>query len=118
MNDSDYTSDTDELFPWNYFDNEQMVTLVRKDLAITLGNLIQHGLVGNQQMLAESNISSSHQRQHQQLTSLSRPGPMTTLINLGLGCFNTRGNGVVIKTQPTHAWELIVYYYDLKVKLQ
>lgn len=115
LNDSDYTSDTEDLCPWNYFDNEQMVTLVRKDLAITLGNLIQHGLVGSHQMLVESNALTSRHPHQQQLTSLARPGPMSTLINLGLGCFNTHGNGTIIKTQPTHSWELILYYYDVKV---
>lgn len=136
LNDSDYTSDNDDAFhserkansaqrrhrPHRYA-YEQMNMLVRKDLAASLRNLIQHGLIGCYQSDASdvyrptglSLCPSSHGGGSGNQALASSSGPVSSLLSMGLGCFSSQNGSALIKKSPSHAWELILYYYDLKV---
>ncbi|KAE8739031.1 hypothetical protein FOCC_FOCC015476 [Frankliniella occidentalis] len=65
--------------------NARITSAVRKKLAMTIKELMEHGLTQNNQNMS--------------------------LVPL-IGCFPVRGPAV--KEKPLHAWELILAYYDLK----
>lgn len=137
FNDSDYTSDNEETFNNDKVIKsvgrinrghhacayEQMITLVRKDLASSLRNLIQHGLIGCYQqesydVYQPSNFSlcpTSHVGGASRNQALASAGAMSSLLSIGLGCFSNQNASTLIKKSPSHAWELLLYYYDLKV---
>lgn len=87
----------------NYYAYEQMTVLVRKELSIALRNLAQHGLVGNTSMEPPPNSMIN--------TALA---PAAGSI-FGFGCFSTKSSTAIIKSRPAHIWEVILYYYDIKV---
>ncbi|CAB3377120.1 Hypothetical predicted protein [Cloeon dipterum] len=80
--DSDYTSDTEDAPA--VLCNEELVTAVRKELAISLRDLIQHGLMPI--------------------------GQSASLVPF-IGCFPPRSHS---SGRMMHAWELILKYYELK----
>lgn len=88
----------------NYFAYEQMTVLVRKHLSIALRNLIQHGLTGG-------NGSFDHHN-----SSLAPSNDAVGSL-FGLGCFSTKSATPIIKSRPAHVWELILYYYEIKVTI-
>ena len=94
-NDSDYTSDSDDeqqsSFGYINHHNERLLTVVRKELAPALRDLLQHGLIGvfSGEMISSSSLFS-------------------------WGCFSTRSHQVA---QSIHAWDVILKYYELKVCL-
>ncbi|XP_059469249.1 RUN domain-containing protein 1 [Neocloeon triangulifer] len=79
---SDYTSDTEDAPV--VMCNEELTTAVRKELAISLRDLIQHGLMPI--------------------------GQSVSLVPF-IGCFPQRSHSA---GKMMHAWELILKYYELK----
>lgn len=97
-NDSDYTSDSDD----NTFtppSSEKMTSIVRKELAVSLRDLLEHGLVDEE---SDSSHGSS---------------VIVTHI-LDWGCFPTRSSHVSndYRRRMT-AWDLILKYYEIKVMI-
>jgi hypothetical protein len=68
-----------------------MTAAVRKELSSALRDLLQHGLAGR--IAVNEGMSPSI---------------------LNWGCFSTRSQLV---PRPMHAWDVIVKYYELKVRL-
>jgi hypothetical protein len=79
--DSDYMSDSESIVQCT----SKLATVVRKNLAVSLQNLLQHGLV---------NVNNS----------LSVVVPFAT-------CFRVKPSP---KSNDMHAWELILKFYDMK----
>ncbi|XP_046407221.1 RUN domain-containing protein 1 isoform X1 [Ischnura elegans] len=80
--DSDYTSDSEDTPA--ILCNEKLTTAVRKNLALSIRDLVQHGLMP--------------------------VGQSSSLVPF-IGCFPTRSNAV---NTNMHAWELILKYYAMK----
>lgn len=139
----------------NYFAYEQMTLLVRKDLAMALRNLLQHGLTGaldyygnstrdvvvsrtgNLRLIGRTvpKLRASVGRVSQRSGPSTATGTVATngsytsgvgtssgLLSFGLGCFGASGAASAFPSlsqqavsKPIHAWEVILFYYDLKV---
>lgn len=83
--DSDYTSDSEDAPVIQC--NQALVSAVRKDLAMALRDLMQHGLM--------------------------EVGQSTSL--LPFGCFpNRRRREETTQTKMMHAWDIFLKYYDMK----
>lgn len=80
--DSDYTSDSEDAPV--IMCNEKLTTAVRKDLALAIRDLLQHGLMP--------------------------VGQSTSLVPI-MGCFSTRSSSAV---KLMHAWDLLLKYYEIK----
>lgn len=97
-NDSDYTSDSDDnaVVPPS---SEKITSIVRKELAVSLRDLMEHGLI-------DEDADSTH------TSSL-----IVTSI-LDWGCFPTRSSQVSSDyRRRMTAWDLILKYYEIKVTI-
>lgn len=94
-NDSDYTSDSDD----NAFvpvSNEKITSIVRKELATSLRELMEHGLIDYEADSGGSSLIVTH--------------------ILDWGCFPTRSSQVSTDYRKgMTAWDLILKYYEIKV---
>ena len=107
----------------NYFLYEQMNVMIRKDFAIALRNLIQHGLKG---AICDDDCDQPINGLRPSNTVMSsasgamQPSSNTSLIALGLGWFGLSGRTPAMNIPPiasariSHAWEVILFYYNLK----
>jgi len=124
---------------YNYFAYEQMAHLVRKELATSLRDLLHHGLSGAEEYglneySGDDKAVSRYSRSNGYISQVAGVPLSRSLLSLmGLGCFGvsnaaasmannprrplsraiTAGGG--LKGKPKHAWELVLYYYELKV---
>ena len=98
-NDSDYTSDSDD----NTFippSSEKITSIVRKELAVSLRDLLEHGLV-------DEDLDSGH-----------ASSVIVTHI-LDWGCFPSRSSQVSSDyRRRMTAWDLILKYYEIKVTIR
>lgn len=96
-NDSDYTSDSDD----NTFvppSSEKITSIVRKELAVALRDLMEHGLTDDDPDSGGSSVI---------VTSL-----------LDWGCFPSRSSQVSSDyRRRMTAWDLILKYYEIKVTI-
>lgn len=93
-NDSDYTSDSDDNIPPS---NEKITSTVRKELALSLRDLVEHGLVDYDDSSHGSSVIVSH--------------------ILDWGCFPSRSSQVGAESQRRMtAWDLVLKYYESKVR--
>lgn len=98
-NDSDYTSDSDEPSHHAVHGNDKMTSVVRKELAVAIRDLLEHGLV-----MHASNSSNSNS--------------LIASTFFDWGCFAPRSAQVVSSSvqsgRSMSGWDLFVKFYELK----
>ncbi len=105
-NDSDYTSDSDD--PSGHHPtiiNEKMSSVVRKELAPALRDLLQHGL-------KYGTTSSTYSN------AFPTSSDITTHSIFNWGCFSSRSSLASGKSNTIHAWDVLLRYYELKVSIK
>lgn len=100
----------------NYFAYEQVTIMVRKGLAIALRNLIHHGLIGHCNWNDSTDLNGSLSLTSSTMATTGTATTIGQLISMGMGCFSSKTSPTLMsKTRPMHVWQLIIYYYELKV---
>lgn len=77
--------------------NERLNNVIRKEFCVVLKDLIEHGLVDKLNGSDKNSIIPSYL--------------------LALGCFSNKSGYNIDSTKTMTVWDLILKYYELKVKL-